>query len=104
VTNQASPALYAVAGRDRTGSEILLDVANPGGQAIEALIDLHGVARLQPQVTAIVLTSASPDDVNSFEAPMKIAPHEETVAISGPSFARMFPAYSLTVLRLKPVN
>ena len=62
------------------------------------------MVKLASDATAIVLTSAGPDDENSFETPMKIAPREETVAISGPSFARTFPAYSLTVLRLKPVN
>jgi len=100
----ALPALYAVAGRDNRANEIVIFVANPYAEAKAATIELHGVAKLTPDAKAIVLTSADPDDVNSFEAPTKIAPHEETVAISGPSLVRTFPAYSLTVLRLKMVN
>jgi alpha-L-arabinofuranosidase len=49
---------------------------------------------------AWVLTSASPDDANSFETPTKVAPREETVTIAGPRFPPAFPAHSLTVLRL----
>ena len=98
------PALYAVAGRDNRANEIVIFIANPYAEAKAATIELRGVTQLASAAKAIVLTSASPDDENSFEAPMKIAPREETVAISGTSLARTFPAYSLTVLRLKPVN
>jgi alpha-L-arabinofuranosidase len=100
----ALPALYAVAGRDNRANEIVIFIANPYAEAKAAMIELHGVAQLAAKAKAIVLTSASPEDENSFEAPMKIAPSEEAVAISGTSLARTFPAYSLTVLRLKPVN
>jgi len=98
------PALYAVAGRDNRANEIVVFIANPYAETKAAAIELHGVAQLASAAKAIVLTSASPDDENSFETPMKIAPREETVAISGTSLARTFPAYSLTVLRLKPVD
>jgi alpha-L-arabinofuranosidase len=100
----ALPALYAVAGRDNRANEIVIFIANPYAEAKAATIELHGVAQLASAAKAIVLTSANPDDENSFEAPMKIAPREEPVAIAGPNVARTFPAYSLTVLRLKPVN
>ena len=100
----ALPALYAVAGRDHRANEIVIFIANPYAEAKAATLELRGVTRFAADAKAIVLTSSDPDDVNSFEAPIKIAPHEETVAISGPSLARTFPAYSLTVLRLKTVN
>ena len=50
---------------------------------------------------ALVLTSAGPLDENSFAAPTKIAPREEQVSVSAPSFTRTFPAHSVTVLRLR---
>ena len=100
----ALPALYAVAGRDNRANEIVIFIANPYAETKAARIELHGVAQLAPDAKAIVLTSASPDDENSFEAPLKIAPREETVAISGTRLSRTFPAYSFTVLRLKTVN
>jgi alpha-N-arabinofuranosidase len=100
----ALPALYAVAGRDRRANEIVIFIANPYAEAKAASIELRGVTRLAAEAKAIVLTSADPDDVNSFESPMKITPHEDSMAISGPGLARTIPAYSLTVLRLKTIN
>ena len=47
-----------------------------------------------------MLTGASADDENSFEAPTKVAPRETPVAVPGPEFTHIFPANSLTVLRL----
>jgi len=101
ITRKAAQPLYVAAGRDRKAGEIVLQVANPGAQAVTADIDLRGVTRLAPAARAIVLTSASPEDENSLEAPNRVAPREQVVKIGGPNFRHAFPAYSFTVLRLK---
>ena len=95
------PALFAVAGRDEKAGDMIITVVNPFADAREADIALRGVARVLPDVRATVLTSASADDENSFEAPRKVAPREEAFKITGPTFAHLFPANSLTILRLK---
>ena len=50
---------------------------------------------------AIVLTSGSPDDENSFAAPTRVVPREEMVILTGSRFPYTFPANSLTILQLK---
>ncbi|HTX66432.1 MAG TPA: hypothetical protein VMD31_11715, partial [Opitutaceae bacterium] len=57
--------------------------------------------RLAPEAHAIVLTSKSADDENSFAHPKKVYPREETVTVPGPQFPYTFPADSLTILRIK---
>jgi alpha-L-arabinofuranosidase len=95
------PPLYAVAGRDDRAGEIVLIVANPLGRGKSARIGVRGASRLAPDATAIVLTSASPEDENSLDAPTKVAPREEVLRVAGADFQRTFPSYSLTVLRLR---
>jgi alpha-L-arabinofuranosidase len=101
VTRKAIQPLYVVAGRDRTTGEIILSAVNPSGRAVTAEVLMRGVTRLAPMAKATVLTSAGPDDQNSFETPARVAPREEIVNIAGPSFRHAFPPYSFTILRLK---
>jgi len=42
-----------------------------------------------------------PDQVNSIEEPKRIAPKSEPLAVRSPEFAQVFPAHSVSVLRLK---
>jgi alpha-N-arabinofuranosidase len=94
------PALFATAGLDRRAGEVVVFVVNPYAETREAELELRG-AKGATAARAIVLTSADPEDVNSFDAPATIAPREELVPISGARLARVFPAWSLTILRLK---
>jgi alpha-N-arabinofuranosidase len=93
------PALYVAAGLDRRAGEVVVFVVNPYAETRETELDLRGAKATAAR--AIVLTSADPEDVNSFDAPATIAPREEPVPISGARLARVFPAWSLTILRLK---
>jgi alpha-L-arabinofuranosidase len=95
------PAVFVAAGRDRRAGETVLFVANPYAEARVVTIELRGAARVAAEARVFVLTSASPDDGNSFEAPTKVAPREELIPIAGPVFPRTFPACSLTILRIK---
>jgi alpha-L-arabinofuranosidase len=94
--------LYAVAGLDRKSGEVVLMAVNPNGTPTLATVDLEGTHGVSEGSRAIVLTSGSPEDENSFEAPMKIAPREERLTLAGPRFPYTFPANSCTVLRIKP--
>ena len=91
--------LYAVAGR--SGSDIVLKVVNAAGVPADTAIELKGASNLAATATATVLTSASCDDENSFDEPLKVAPKEMTVTNIAPSFRHTFPANSVTVMRLK---
>ncbi|HEY8966798.1 MAG TPA: alpha-L-arabinofuranosidase C-terminal domain-containing protein [Candidatus Methylacidiphilales bacterium] len=89
------PVLHAVAGV-RNG-EIVVKIVNASAAPIDAAIPLPpGAGR------AIVLTSDSPDDMNSFEQPDKVAPREEPVPACGKDYRRLLPPWSLTVLVVRP--
>ena len=94
------PAVFAAAGRDARAGEIVLFAVNPYPEPCSATIALCGAAKIGPAARAIVLTSASPDDGNSFEEPAKVAPREETVAVNGKEIVRVLPACSVTVFRI----
>ncbi len=48
-----------------------------------------------------VLTSAKPEDENTFEMPALITPKMTPLAVTGPAFTHVFPAYSLSIIRVK---
>ena len=68
----------------------------------DTAIALQGVARVAPTARATVLTSASPDDENSFDEPAKVAPQETVLQPVAPQFRHTFPAHSVSILRLRP--
>jgi len=39
--------------------------------------------------------------VNTLEQPDKIAPATQNIEVAGPDFSRVFPAHSLSVIRVK---
>lgn len=93
-------SLYACAGLKQGSGELILKVVNMLSQPQETAIRLHGAGRLAPSARAIVLASSSADDENTFDAPTKVAPREESVSGIAPSFRHTFPANSITVLRI----
>jgi alpha-L-arabinofuranosidase len=96
-------SLCASAARDEKSGDIILKVVNASAQSLETQIDLTGAGSLTGIGKAIVLTSASPLDENTLEEPTKVSPKTETIQFSGTSLTRLFPANSLTVLRLATV-
>jgi alpha-L-arabinofuranosidase len=97
---EAIPALYVAAGRDQRANEAVLFLVNPFPEPRAATIELRGAAGPAAGARAFVLTSASPDDTNTFEEPRKLGPQEESFTPSGATFTRMLPANSFTVLRI----
>jgi alpha-L-arabinofuranosidase len=93
-------ALYAAAGRDNKSGETILAIANPGGVPVTTQINLAGAKTIAPSAKAIVLTSTSPDDENSFDQPKKVSPREETIHAGGPQFEYTFPPWSFTIVRV----
>ncbi|HET7625483.1 MAG TPA: family 16 glycoside hydrolase, partial [Verrucomicrobiae bacterium] len=92
--------LYATAARDDKSGEVILKVVNPGDAANETKINLAGAREIARRAKVTVLTGASGDETNSFEAPRHIAPVTSEIRIAGPEFQYQFPARSMTVLRI----
>jgi alpha-L-arabinofuranosidase len=92
--------LNAVAGRDDKTGEVIVKISNSNELPVQATLQLQGLPAVPLQGHALVLAGPARDE-NSFDRPLHIAPHEETVNVPGPRFMRELPAQSVTVLRLK---
>ena len=97
-------ALYAVASREDRNGDLILKVVNASADPIETAIHLKGTTTPARSAQAVVLSSASPSDENSLEAPEKVSPKTQTLSLSGPDFQHTFPGNSLTVLRIGKPN
>jgi len=100
-TPPAPPApLYAVASRALSSGDVILKVVNTSASVQQIQVNLQGaqgVAR-----TAVAQTLAGdPADVNSLDAPEKVAPKTTTLTGVGRTFLHEFPAHSVTVMRVK---
>jgi alpha-L-arabinofuranosidase len=107
VTQPTPPRLFAVAGRDTAGGDILLKVVNTSADEAEMTVYLRGAsgsAKAAPVLkgSRTLLTGADISDENSFDNPRKVAPRETAFGPVSTVFAHKFPARSLTILRLKP--
>ena len=89
VTGKGVKSMYAVAGRVNASGEIVLKVVNAAGSPMDTQIDLQG-ATVEPTARAIVLTSDSPDDENSFEAPARVVPKRTELRNVGAQFRTPF--------------
>ncbi|MBP1618122.1 MAG: Extracellular exo-alpha-L-arabinofuranosidase precursor [Bacteroidetes bacterium] len=88
---------------DKTG-DIILKVVNVTAKGIKTDILLKGATELTGTGTATVLTSLKPTDENTLDNPTKVSPKTENVKFSGTKITRLFPANSLTVMRLSTKN
>ena len=100
-TYPTSSSLYAVAGLSKSGDEVILKVVNASMADQQTDIRLAGVDKVQTLGTAIVLKSPKPGDENSLEAPTKVAPATNPLQNAAKQFKHVFPADSVTILRLK---
>jgi alpha-L-arabinofuranosidase len=94
-------SLYATSARDEKSGDIIVKAVNASTNVLETELDLSGAKNLVGSGTSIVLTSGSGTDENTIENPTKVSPKSETINFTGSTIRRMFPANSLTVLRLK---
>lgn len=97
---EITPRMYASAGVKRPG-EVILKVVNATPHAQYTAIDLKGATRIDPQAEAVVLTSASPLDENSFAYPQRISPETVMFSTAGKNFSYSFRPYSVTILKIK---
>jgi len=92
--------VFASAVRDEKSAEVILKVANVRPTPTVVDIQLDGAGRIAGKARVITL-SGSPDDMNSFEEPGKIAPVEQDETIGGARFQREFAPNSFTVIRIR---
>jgi len=92
---------YAVSGRDMTTGDVVIKAINLGAEAVQAQLNVDGVEAVADEAECAVLSSAALRDNNSLTEPTKVLPTLQTMRGMGNQFAHEFPAYSLSVVRLK---
>ncbi|HNS19633.1 MAG TPA: alpha-L-arabinofuranosidase C-terminal domain-containing protein [Sedimentisphaerales bacterium] len=95
------PGLYVTSSRDEKANEIILKVVNGAPQATTVQVKIEGVRQVRRRGTAIVLAAEKLTDENTLAEPKRIAPVTNRLTGASASFEHTFPAYSVTVLRLK---
>jgi alpha-L-arabinofuranosidase len=99
-TRKATRILYATAGR-AAGGDYVVQIVNPTRVPISAMIELAGLdPAARGRNARLTVLTGQPAEENSLEAPTRIAPRDETIALSGEKLTRNFPAWSATVLRI----
>ena len=87
--------------RDSKSGVIYLKVVNTAGTAQRDQRPDQRRETINAKGEAVVLAANSLDDTNSIDEPNKVVPRTEKVDGLGANFAREFPPYSVTVLKLK---
>jgi alpha-N-arabinofuranosidase len=87
--------------RDSRSRIVYLKVVNEAGTAQRIRVQINGAPKINPEGEAMVLAATSPNDTNSIGEPNKVVPRTEKVNGLSADFTREFPAYSVTVLKLK---
>ena len=93
--------VLAISGRDEKTGDIIIKAINTGSEPALTNFKIAGATGLKTQGSVTVLTSASPNDENSFGNPEKIVPVKRLITGVAPSFHHTLPPYSLNILRLK---
>jgi alpha-N-arabinofuranosidase len=87
--------------RDSRSGIVYLKVVNEAGTAQRIRVQINGAPKINPEGEAVVLAATSPNDTNSIGEPNKVLPRAEKLNGLSTGFAREFPAYSVTVLKLR---
>jgi alpha-L-arabinofuranosidase len=96
------PALpvYATASREDASGDVILKVVNTEAADRPIEINLAGIDGVKPQALVEEL-AGQPDDVNTLADPTHVATKTMTIDNAATRFTHVFPAYSVTVMRLK---
>jgi alpha-N-arabinofuranosidase len=93
--------IFFDATRDSKSGVIYLKVVNTAGTAQRINVQINGAKTINSKGQAVVLAGQALDDTNSIDQPDKVVPRTEKVDGLSASFIREFPAFSVTVLKLK---
>ena len=101
-TDGPSPSadpLYATASRDRATGEVIVKVVNVSPLEQKLQVDLQGVEGVTGGTVDTL--RGEPADVNTIAQSNKVAPVSRRLNATTPAFEYTFPAYSVSVMRIK---
>ena len=94
------PRLFTTASVEESTGDVILKVVNAFTEPQSFKVSVTGTKSPAKQATAMVL-AGSPDDENSLDAPEKVSPKKSTIDdIRDGGFEHVFPACSVTVIRM----
>lgn len=93
--------VFFCATRDSKSGVIYLKVVNTSAATRPIKIQISGAPSVEPEGELVSLVGKSLDDTNSIEEPWKVVPRTEKADGLSANFTREFPAYSVTVMKLK---
>ncbi|MFC4100247.1 LamG-like jellyroll fold domain-containing protein [Paenibacillus xanthanilyticus] len=103
LVNEVQPAqgpLYSVTTKDAATGDLIVKTVNASGNAQSANVSVEA-AYINPKATVIELKADALTAENSFSQPDAVSPQTSVKSGFGQTFTYEFPAYSVTVLRLK---
>ena len=92
--------LFASASLSKDGRDVFVKVVNAGSDAQPTELKLDGIKTVSG-ASAIVLASENPEDENTLEQPLKVAPVTRKLECRGTTLEHTFPGNSVSVLRFK---
>ena len=87
--------------RDSKSGVIYLKVVNTAGTSQRINVQINGARKIATKGEAVVLAAGKLDDTNSITEPNNVVPRTEKLDGLSANFTREFPAYSVSVLKLK---
>lgn len=101
VTMSGAPTLAVSSSRVDQSGDVVVKVVNDANEARNANLTIAGLADGPRTAVVTTLTSDSMTDENSLSEPTKVAPKTAVIRLTGKQFDHVFPARSLTVLRIR---
>ena len=101
VTRPSPADFFANAGIDEDTGELVVKMVNAKADATAVQLDLRGFGKIDPQAQVITLAGETPEDENSLDEPMKIAPVESGFDGAATRFIYTVKPWSATVLRMR---
>lgn len=98
---KSSGPLYSSATVDEATGDIIVKVVNTSANSQYSQVNVAGAAYLAAEATAFELASSTLAAENSFEAPNNVEVVEKQLSNVSSSFHYEFPAYSVSVIRLR---
>jgi alpha-L-arabinofuranosidase len=98
-TNEVKSVFYS-ATRDSQQGKIFVKIVNRADTAQPVQIDITGVKSFAARGKATVLKAARRGETNSLKDPLHLIPTTEKIKDLGPSFTRVYPPCSVTILEL----
>ncbi|MDO9376218.1 MAG: hypothetical protein Q7T76_17475, partial [Ferruginibacter sp.] len=93
--------VFCIAGRDEASGDVILKIVNAAAEPAATTIQLNNLPGIKTTGELVTLSSKTGEEENSYDTPTKTIPVIELVDGINKNFKRVFPPFSISVLRVK---